>query len=141
MREQGIITKIISGNMVEVSMQKSRACDKCGLCRGLPEGMMGLEALNDVKAKIGDIVTIEIPTNAILQSSAIIFLVPVMFLFAGYLLGAYLFRIIGLAQRQEMAGVIFSLSFLAASCFVIRWYDGKAQKKKFLQARVVAFAP
>ncbi|OGB87933.1 hypothetical protein A3H38_04950 [candidate division WOR-1 bacterium RIFCSPLOWO2_02_FULL_46_20] len=138
MREQGIITKIISGNIVEVAIQKSKACDRCGLCRDLPEDMMGLEAVNDIEAKIGDIVKVEIPTKEIWQSSAIIFLVPIMFLFTGYLLGAYLFRVIGLAQSQETAGVIFSLGFLAASYFVVRWYDGKAQEKKFLQARVVS---
>jgi len=130
MREQGVVTKVISGKIVEVAFKRSEACSKCKLCHDVGEGMAGIETLNCVGAKLQDIVEIEIPSQEIVKGSIIVFILPIFFLVIGYLLGFSLFG-------SEGFGVLSSLVFLFLSFYVIKWYDQNIQQKEFLRAKII----
>lgn len=137
MREQGIVTKIISAKLVEVAFQRSEACAKCRACHDMEEGMVGIEALNDVGAKRDDIVEIDIPTEEVVKGSVVVFLFPIFFLIFGYLLGSYLIRLIGLPGWEEGFGALFGIVFLGLSFYVIRWYDKNVRQREVLRARII----
>ncbi|MBU0671671.1 MAG: SoxR reducing system RseC family protein [Candidatus Margulisbacteria bacterium] len=128
MREQGIVTKTVSGNIVEVACQKTESCAKCGLCHEAAEGMLAIEAINAVGAKLNDTVEIEIPSVEMIKGSIVIFLLPIFFLMVGYLIG---YKI-----GQETFGIISALLFAASSLLVIKWYDKNAQQKQALRATI-----
>ncbi|MFC1510895.1 SoxR reducing system RseC family protein [Candidatus Margulisiibacteriota bacterium] len=135
MREQGVVTKILSNHLVEVAFQRSEACEKCKLCHNLPENMVGVEAVNPIGAKKDDIVEIEIPSAEVVKGSIVVFLIPIFFLIFGYLFGIKLFA------GQEVFGVICSLVFLFLSFYVLKWYDQNIQQKEVLRAKVLKVLP
>ena len=137
MREHGVITKVISAKLVEVAFQRSAACAKCKLCHDVGEGMVAIEANNGIGAKRDDIVEIEIPSEEVVKGSMVVFLMPILFLIAGYLIGAALVRALGLPGWQEAMGIIFALIAAAASYFVVSWYDKNIQQKEALRATII----
>jgi sigma-E factor negative regulatory protein RseC len=137
MREQGVVTRIISGRLVEVAFPRSEACEKCRACHGVGEGMLGVEAVNEVGAKREDVVEVEIPGGEVVRGSIIVFLIPIFMLVIGYLIGSVFMRMIGLQGLVETTGVVLSLVFLALSFMVINWYDKNIQQKEALRARII----
>jgi len=131
MKEQGVITRIISGNIVEVAFERSPACEKCKLCHDLERGMVRVEAVNNIGAKREDIVEIEIPSSEMVKGSIVVFLLPIFFLAAGYLIGS------ALSGGNEAVGVISGILFLGLSFLAIRWYDTNIQEKEALRARII----
>jgi sigma-E factor negative regulatory protein RseC len=137
MKEQGIITKVIAGNIVEVALRKSAACTKCGCCHELQENLVGLESVNEIAARPGEIVEIEIPTQAVVTGSLMIYLLPVFLLIFGYLFGSASVRAMGWSDSVEIAGVVSAFLFLAASFFVVRWYDQNIERKQAMRAKII----
>lgn len=128
MKEQGVVSRVISKNLVEVAFKRTEACEKCQMCHNLEEGMVGIESVNEMGAKMGDIVEIEIPSGEVVKGSLVVFLVPILLLIFGYLLGALL---------NEFTGVVSAILFLLLSFFVIRWYDRNVQQKEALRAKII----
>ncbi|MEA3493801.1 MAG: SoxR reducing system RseC family protein [Candidatus Margulisiibacteriota bacterium] len=128
MRERGVVSRVISPKLVEVAFKRSEACEKCRMCHNLEEGMVGIESVNEISAKKDDIVEIEIPSGEVVKGSLVVFLVPILLMIFGYLLGALV---------NEFAGVINAILFLFLSFFVIRWYDKNIQQKEALRARIL----
>ena len=136
MKEQGVITRILSSKLAEVAFQRSSACAKCRACHGLGEGMVGIEAENEVGAKRDEIVEIEIPSGEMIKGSMVVFLMPILFLAVGYLIGAYLMRWVGLGGWEEGVGILLGISAMLLSYFAISWYDSNIVQKEALRARI-----
>ncbi|MBN2057844.1 MAG: SoxR reducing system RseC family protein [Candidatus Saganbacteria bacterium] len=137
MREQGVVAGPVRGNIVLIAFQRSAACDKCRLCHNVGEGLVGIEAVNDLGAKQGDIVEIEIPSQVIVKASFIVFIVPVLGLLLGYVIGSTLARILGLAVWQEWGGIVCGLGSAALTYFIISLYDRSIQQAGSLRAKVI----
>ncbi|MFH1541904.1 MAG: SoxR reducing system RseC family protein [bacterium] len=125
MREQGIVSKILSPLLVEVSFQRSAACEKCNLCHGLDENNVGVEAVNEVGAKVGDKVEIDIPSQEVVKGSIVIFVLPLLLLIIGYLIGNYYF--------SESYAILLGFIFFVGSFWLVRWYD----RKSVLRAMII----
>lgn len=141
MREQGVVDKVVAGNIVEVAFQRTEACSKCQLCHGLPENMVGIEAINEVGAKRGDIVEIEIPSQEVVKGSLVVFVVPILFLVVGYLLFSTLFSFLALVNIVDVLAIIGGLLCFGLSFYVIKWYDKNIQSKQALRARILRVIP
>ncbi len=140
MKEQGVVSRVISKNLVEVAFKRTEACpvpndehwygacEKCRMCHNLEEGMVGIESVNEIGAKKDDIVEIEIPSGEVVKGSLVVFLLPILFMIVGYLIGALI---------NEPVGIILSIIFLLLSFFVIRWYDKNIQQKEALRAKIL----
>ncbi|OGC06457.1 hypothetical protein A2526_03695 [candidate division WOR-1 bacterium RIFOXYD2_FULL_36_8] len=126
MREQGIIKRVVSKDIVEVALQRSGGCGRCGACKVLSDGFFGVEAINSIGAKIGDNVILDIEYNNFIWFSAIIYIFPIILFGFGYFLGE-LFE----------SGIIFAFLFLIVSFILMYLYDKKASDK-FSKAKVVA---
>ncbi|MDD5382529.1 MAG: SoxR reducing system RseC family protein [Candidatus Margulisbacteria bacterium] len=136
MKEQGVVVRVISPRLVEVALQKNEACEKCQACHPAAEGMVAIEAVNEIGAQRDDIVEIEIPAGEVVAASFIVYLVPVFFLAGGYLLGAYLTRVLGFDAAQEAVGIVFALAFLACSFLFVAWYDRNVMRRETSRARI-----
>ena len=137
MKEEGIVTRIISGKLVEVAFRRSEACAKCRACHDLEGGMMGIEVVNEVGAKREDVVEIEIPSEEVVRGSIMLFLLPIFFLITGYLVGSYFMRMLGFQGWEEGFGVISGLLFLALSFYGLNWYDKNIRQRESLRARII----
>lgn len=137
MKEQGVVTRLISSKLAEVALKRSSACEKCGLCHDVGEGMVGLEAANEVGAKRNDVVEIEFSSEEVVKGSIVIFLLPVLFLIGGYLFGSAVSRTLALQNFEEILGVFCALVFLFVSFYVIKWYDKNVEQKQALRAKII----
>lgn len=117
MQQKAVVKQIFPDNQALVEIKCADLCATCGLCMKLSsfskENKM-VSAINNVGAKVGDEVEINIPDSQILKSSFILFLFPVGALFAGYFLGSLISRGWGIALA------FLSLSF---SFYFIKLYD------------------
>jgi len=137
MREQGVVSRIISPQLVEVAFQRNEACAQCRLCHDVGENMVGIEAVNEVGAKRDDIVEIEIPSGEIVKGSIVVFLIPIFLLVGGYLIGSYFMRLMGLVGWEEGIGIVFGIFAMFLSYFAIKWYDRNVAQKEIMRARIV----
>ena len=111
-REEGIVTHT-NGASAMVRTIKSGACDACsakGFCTDSGRDMT-VTALNIVSARPGDRVRLEIATGAFMKVMFLLYIVPVMALLAGAL--------IGLALAGDSAAAVGALiAFILAVAFV-----------------------
>ena len=94
-------------------------CHKCSGCGAVQQSML-LTARNPIGAKPGDIVIIESASGPVLAGAAVLYMVPLVLFFLGYLLGALLW------EKGGLTGcVAFCLGLAVAAV-----YDRKVTRKQ-----------
>lgn len=118
-QEIGKIVNIIDGKVI-VQIESGEQCKLCGsahACMTLTQTTRQIEIpYNNENVKIGDRVAIGFKPQTRLLSSFLVFLMPIIFLVAGYFVGDRLF------QRENMA-ILFSFLGLAFSFLMLRFLN------------------
>lgn len=127
MLELATVNKIISDNLVEVAINRSKACGKCCACKPVGNEIFSMRAINDVGAKIGDPVEVEYASTEILKATFVVFLLPIVLLVLGYLIGN---------RNGEKTGVFVGLLFLVLGLIVARYYDLVFNKRSGRLAKI-----
>jgi len=124
MKEQGVVVEL-KGTAAVVRIEEQGGCASCGsagTCKAEAGGRL-LEAENRAGAKRGDSVEVELSGGSFVKASLVVYMVPVLFLFAGaFLAGRYgpsLYGGISLDAWQALGGVLF----LVLSALGLRLYD------------------
>ena len=130
MREQGVVTKALGLQLVEVAFQRTEACKNCRACHIINDKDMAIEAVNEVGARVDDLVEIDIPSKEIVRASIIVFMIPIFCLIAGYL-------IVDKFTANQVLSALGGIIGLALSFFAIKWYDINIQEKTSGRATVV----
>ena len=94
-------------------------CHKCSGCGAVQQAML-LSVQNPLGATPGQMVTISASSGPVLAAAAILYLVPLVLFFVGYLAGEMIF-----GQGMLWGGIAFAL----AICFAVL-YDRLVVKKK-----------
>lgn len=128
-REEGIITRT-EGETAWVKVRRSSMCEVCNnkvICNTLSDGnTMEAEVYNPLNGRIGDRVEFMISTSSLLKITSLLYIIPVVFLLAGSILGY------GFFSPPEFYALIFGLSGFSLSYFVIRFISRiMVQKRKF----------
>lgn len=123
MKESGTVIEVKNG-IASVEVARSAACEHCKACHlGRDAQIMVAEAQNDAQAEVGDKVYIELEQKIILGAAVIVYIIPLLFLIIGYLIGSNLANWLGVSYNEEI-GVAFGFSLLALS-YIIVWYINK----------------
>ena len=93
-------------------------CHKCSGCGAAKEAIL-LEAKNSIGANMGDLVIIESETGPVLKAAAVMYMLPMVFFFAGYALAAML----------GLSGALFGTLAFLLSIVLIVMYDRRMAKK------------
>lgn len=132
MRHLGKILSI-DGNIAEIRIAKSNKCAGCTACDMWDtKGPLVIPAKNNVAAKVGELVEVEIAPKQVIGSSFLVFLFPILALMGGYWLGNRLAP--QLQMGGEGAGILGALVFLVISFGVIYVYDRLFMKKSKTRA-------
>lgn len=123
----------IKDDMVTVEVERSAACQGCRACRLSTGGKMLTEARNLVGAGIGDRVRVEIAPKAFLTATFVVFMIPLILLVAGFILGSFLAFLFNRPAYSQGMGVFFGFVFLALSLLIVRAVDRRATKTRKLQ--------
>ena len=104
-------------------------CHKCSGC-GAVEQTMVFTARNPVGAKPGDLVTVESATGPVLKAAAVLYMLPLVLVIAGYLVG----------MQWQLGALIGGLAF-ALSIAIIVVYDRRVMQKRNTVYTIIGFAP
>jgi sigma-E factor negative regulatory protein RseC len=134
--EKGIVAEL-SGHKVQVRVQKSSACASCEARHGChihnTKEMM-VDVNNDLRAKVGDLVEISVPTGAFLRTSLLVYFLPVLALiFGAYAGGAWA---ASLHLPPTLASVLGGALAMALSFAILRRIDRAAQSRAEFSPRM-----
>lgn len=140
MTQNAVVTKLAGDGWAQIEVHRVSACghdcSKCGGgCAELTRtGPVTVLARNPVGAQIGDRVVVESATKAILGFAAVVYLLPLVLFFAGYLLA----HALGAGEGAAIAagGGCFALSLAIAV-----YADRKAAKHSRELFSIVSVLP
>ena len=105
-------------------------CHKCSGCGAAKQTMM-ITAQNPIGAPVGSVVTIQSESAPVLKAAAMLYMLPLILFFSGYILGAQLWQLGGL-----VGGLAFALGIAGAVL-----YDRLVMKKKHTVYTITGYAP
>lgn len=104
MTQEATVSEILEDGYAMVSVKRQSACGgnckSCGAC--MYSRTLVVKAKNSVCADVGDEVVIKSKSSDVLGLAALVYLLPLVTLFAGYMLG-------GLAAQSEAVPIIGGL--------------------------------
>ncbi|HRY83909.1 MAG TPA: SoxR reducing system RseC family protein [Candidatus Cloacimonadota bacterium] len=107
----------MEGRMATVELKRSGGCKSCsmrGICFSKNTDSV-FELPTDLALEPGDKVRIEISARTRIMSSVLIFLVPIFFLFAAFILASH--------WLQELPAILISFGAMALSFLLVRVVD------------------
>lgn len=118
---QSIATVIKADNKsAVVSVKRSAACgESCQSC-AMPCRMRNTEAevKNGIGAKEGDTVLIETPDSEVFRSAFLVYILPLLLFFAGYLISHYILN-------NGIISAVSGTALFAVSFIALHFYDKK----------------
>ena len=136
--EEGTITKVVE-DKAWVKVRRSAMCDVCN-CKsacsiiGTSE-IMEAEALNTANGKEGDRVLVKIPSKSIWKISFILYMIPVIFLISGTIIGMKLAK--NYSLKPELGALILGVIGCIFSYFLIKLFAKQVRKNKEYTPEVV----
>jgi sigma-E factor negative regulatory protein RseC len=136
---EGIVIKVNSST-AWVKCTKSAACESCkakDFCdtMGGSDDDVEVEAINAAKAKVDDRVTISFKTSSLLKVSFLVYMVPVLFLILGVVIGDKIAAIFN--YDQSIFSVLAGLLFLLAAFFFVKTKGSKMSKKDEYKPKII----
>jgi sigma-E factor negative regulatory protein RseC len=114
-------------------------CDACNYqrtCTVLGGGeTMEAEALNTAGAQVGDRVLLKLPSTLLVKVSFIFYMIPVIFLISGVILGMKLAK--NYSLEPELGAMIMGIIGCILAFLIIRLFAKKAQKDKSYTPEVI----
>ncbi len=108
-------------------MQPNAACESCGVCHLDPNKLQVLQVRQQVDARPGDVVELEVNPGFAIKSAFLLFFLPLIALLVGYLIfQAWLPFPHMLVTYQGIIGGILAMVLVYTG---IHFYDRRLQKK------------
>lgn len=112
-----------SGETAVVRFVRSDACGRCHACFHLGAEEADIEIVNTAKAKVGDLVSIELKGGSMVKASLIMYGVPLAGLLIGVLAGA---------QWGDLYAAVGGVLLCGAAYFILRGLEPRfARMRKF----------
>lgn len=123
-KEQGVVIDL-KGDQAKVQMEESPACESCpgrGCCNAIGslfgKKVRVMEALNQQGARVGQQVVVSFKSEEVHKASLIMFIIPVIGLLAGAILGYYL----NIGGNRDVSSLICSILGVTVTFLAIRQY-------------------
>lgn len=127
------------GEKLEISVKRNSACASCGACKMSCDSRgLTLLADNEIGAKVGDQVEVDMETPNVLGAAFIIYTIPLVALVAGVLLGNQILKMVGYAGNLEMGSILVGFLFLAVSFLGIKVCEPKFRDSKKYDPKIVS---
>jgi len=138
MQEEGRVVEV-RGGLALVEAVQSDACASCGArdaCHALGgDRQRVVRALNPVGAAVGDRVLMTMPRRAVLGASFLVYMVPVLALLVGAVVGQRLGPAWGLSPTG--GAVLLGLAALAAAWLALRIVSRNLGRRDSFQVKIV----
>lgn len=138
--EYGTIVELKGRQIAVVICQKQSACKHCpssGACQIGDDGKsMLVESFNQIGAQVGDKVKVVTSTKHFLQSSFILYMVPVIGLLIGAVTGQLIGENIDIGVDPKLLSALIGVAFLVGTFLCIR-IGTRALKREIFMPRIV----
>jgi sigma-E factor negative regulatory protein RseC len=129
----------VKEKFAKVEIRRVSACgESCASCKGgcAPTNTY-VEAENNIGAKLGQYVEIEMSTKTFLTAVLITYGLPLIMLFVGIFSGSALANSLGLKMNSDFAGVLLGFLLMALSYIVISKQDKKYSKQGKIKFEII----
>ena len=109
MIEQALVIEEKNNNKVIIELVRTSACGECKACT--PDKPMRITAYNNINAKIGNYVTVDI-TEFKMHTLALVYLMPIVKTFIGYFFGVFISNITDVANKETITSITAASFFL-----------------------------
>ena len=142
--EVGSIIELKGKQVATVLCEKQSFCTHCASMESCQVGHDGrsrlVEAHNQLGAKVGDRVKLATSSRTFLQSSFILYIVPLLFLLVGAVTGQVLGSIVHFGLDPNLLAALLGVAFLGLSFVLIR-VGSRAIPRETTMPRVVEILP
>lgn len=117
----------IDGNNARVQLKRSSACgDSCGSCKGgcTPTTTV-IEISNNIGAKVGQTVEVEMNDNTFMKAVGISYMFPLIMLIVGTSIGYGMYDSLEIKISQEIFSFLVGMAFITISYFIVNRIDKK----------------
>lgn len=140
--EQGVVTRLnAEGNppTAWVKIVRTGACESCSSRNSCHVGKGGptdeVEAVNTVKAGIGDRIQVTMETGSLMKATFLLYLFPILCMIVGGVFGHWMSLSLGV--RGSILSVLLSLVFLAAAMIIVRARGRRMGMKSDYRPRIL----
>jgi sigma-E factor negative regulatory protein RseC len=138
--EYGIVVTIKSDQVAVVTCMKTSACKGCAsekLCSlGRDDGKRLVDVHNKLNAQVGDRVKIATSHNAFYKSSFLVYILPIIFLLIGAVLGDWLGTNVLKGVDPNLSGFALGALFLSGTFVGIRYLNRYLPKEEYMPSVV-----
>lgn len=117
MTQKAVVKKLLENGLAEVEVQRQSACGHdCATCGGgcAPTERIKANAVNDLGAQVGEVVTIEGKNRTVYGAALIVYTVPLILFIALYALARVLGQGEGVAAAAGIIGFIVGILIAVA---------------------------
>ncbi len=122
--EYGTIVELKEQQIAVVLCQKQSACQHCpssSACQiGDDDNSMLVESFNPIGAEVGDRVKVETTTKHFLQSSFVLYILPVVGLLIGAISGQFIAENTQIAIEPQLLAALIGVAFMVGTFLSIR---------------------
>lgn len=138
LREVGQVTEL-SGSLAKVTVKRRSSCESCGACGIGSRTEINFMLKNEIGARVGDRVLIEMGSNSLFKAAFLVYTIPLIGLIIGFMLGQYIAGSRGMGEKPaELIGIGTGFFFLIGTFLTIRWLDRYQRLSSKLQPQLVA---
>lgn len=138
LREVGQVVEL-AGPLAKVIVKRRGSCESCGACGIGGRAEMSFMLKNDIGARVGDRVLIEMRSKALFKAAFLTYSIPLIIMIIGFLAGQSLGRSWGMgSESAELFGIGTGFLFLVLAFLALRWLDRLQGLGMKLQPQLVA---
>lgn len=142
--EFGSIVELKGKEVAVVLCEKSSSCEHCASMESCQVGTDNksklVEAMNTIGAGVGDRVKLAVSSKNFLQSSFLLYIVPLIALIIGAVSGQLLGTYLEVGLDPNLLAALLGTAFMVGSFFVIR-VGSRAIPKEAFMPRIVEIVP
>lgn len=129
------LVKSVKENTATIEIRRVSACgENCASCKGgcAPTNHY-ITAKNTIHASAGQYVKLEMENKHVLGAAFLVYIVPLVGMILGILLGIAAAEYLGYVINKELIGFAVGLLFLGIFYFVISFIDKKIKQSKTME--------
>lgn len=131
MNQRGYIIELVDGTTAKIKMQKHSACAACGKCASSTDKKdIIVEVDNNIGAKVGDYVEVNMDSVNVIKAAAIVYIVPLIALLGGTIVSYGIFNFIDIGMNKEVLS-----GFIGIVLTIISYLLIKSKDRKFRESR------
>ena len=131
MNQHGYVIELVDGTTAKIKMQKHSACAACGKCASSTDKKdIIVEVDNNIGAKVGDYVEVNMDSVNVIKAAAIVYIVPLIALLGGTIISYAILNFIDIGMNKEVLS-----GFIGIVLTIISYLLIKSKDRKFRESR------